>query len=156
MTDIPSFSIGLIFLLILAGWIVSEVISRNEKDIKNQYAKQLDKLNNEKSELQKSLAKENVRYTRVKEECEYLSEFVDNIPTLKVNHGNLSKELSCVSENIQALRLKLNNRDYASNPCAESILNILCEYFPTEVDNEAKRSVKLTENFSRIKGMMDS
>ena len=154
MTDIPSFIIGLIFLLILAGWVVSEIISRNEKDIRKQYATKLGELNNEKSELLKSLAKENVRYTRVKEECEYLSEFVDNIPTLKVNHTNLSKELISVSENIQALRLKLNNRDYVTNPCAESILSILGEYFPTEVEKEAKKSMKLSENFNRIKGIM--
>lgn len=144
-----------VFILMIGGWIISEIIAKNEKEIEQQYSKRLKQLKKEKSVLIKSLTKVESRRVGISEECDSLKSFEAEIPSLKKNNKHSSNELVCLYENINTLRVKLQNREYYSNPLADEALNILKAYFPNKEEQKANKQERVRGAFDRIKNSID-
>jgi len=154
MDNIPIIFIIIIFLLILAGWIIAEVISKNARNLNKINSTEMKRLIKEKASLETSLNKEIKRSESVSEELAVMREFEATIPTLKKNHNQLTKDHSRSLENIDKLRVKLKKREYSSNPVTSDVLVILEEYFPNEQERQSLEDEKLKGTFSRIKNSL--
>jgi len=154
MDNIPIIFIVFIFLLVLIGWIISEVISRNLKKTNKTHSKEMNILMKEKARLEASLIKENKRCALINEEYDAMREFEATIPTLKKNYKQLKKEFSRSNEYIDKIRVRLKKREYSSNPVTSDVLVILEEYFPNEQEKKSNEDEKLKGTFSRIKNSM--
>jgi len=154
MDNIPTIFIIIIFLLILAGWIIAEVISKNARNLNKINTTEMKRLIKEKASLETSLDKEIKRSASVSEELAVMREFEATIPTLKKNHNQLTKDHTRSLENIDNLRVKLKKREYSSNPVTSDVLVILEEYFPNEQERQSLEDEKLKGTFSRIKNSL--
>ena len=146
-----TYLIFFIFVLIIGGWILSEVISRKAKKLEKVYSKELKVLNKEKEDLIKSISKEDTRYTRIKKECEELRAFEETIPTLRKNHTQLIADLNHTQLKIDELRVKLNSKEYSGNPVVHDVIQIIEEYSPNSEDRKMKNEDKIRQTFNSIK-----
>ena len=140
----------------IGGWIISEIISRNEKETLRQYTKKLTELKNEQSELQKSINKKRHSYNNVKIESDELKHFLSTVPEMKINHAKMTTKLEFTLNQVHLIRTKLKNREYSNNPFTKNALMLLVEYFPTEEEKNLKSQAELAGTFSRIKSNLDS
>ena len=154
MSNATIISIVIIFILVMIGWIVAEIISRNARNLNKANSTEVKKLIKEKESLEASLNKEIKRRENVSEELDTMREFQTKIPTLKKNHNQLTKDHSRSLEVIDNLRAKLKKREYSSNPVTTDVLVILEEYFPNEHERQILEAEKLKGTFSRIKNSM--
>ena len=146
-----SFLIFFIFVFIIGGWVLSEVISRNSKKIEKLYSKKMNELNKEQESLKKSIAKEDIRFTRVKKECDELRAFEETIPTLRKNHTQVIANLKHAYLSIDKLRVKLNSKEYSGNPVVHDVMVIIEEHSPNSEDRKLKNEEKMRQTFSSIK-----
>lgn len=155
MDNVPSFVVYIILFFAIVGWLVSEIISRKIKQIESIYIDRIKLLKKEKTKLESSISKQKSRCTRLEEESVPLRESEIAAPALKKNHHNLSNELTKFFKSIDLLRVKLNNREYSSNPVTSEALKILEEYCPNEEEQKIHKLNKLQGSFTRIKNSMD-
>ena len=151
MSTMSSFLIFFIFVFIIGGWLLSEAISRKSKKIEKLYSKQMNTLNKEQETLKKSIEKEDVRFTRVKKECDELRAFEETIPTLRKNHTRVISDLKHAYLNIDKIRIKLNSKEYSGNPVVHDVMMIIEEYSPNSEDRQIKDEEKMRQTFNSIK-----
>ena len=143
-------------LLILGGWISSEVISNRTTKSNKKFVKQLTKLDRENSKLQGSLNREVDRYTQIKEEYDKLRDAKAQIRTLEVEYKKLTKQYKRTSNGIDVLRQKVGSKKYSSNSLAKDIKVMLEEQFPSEAQKALTKEEATKDRFKRIKSTMDA
>ena len=156
MNNIPEIAVYIVTFLAILGWICSEIVSRKLKAIEDLYNRRHKLLNKEKLKLEMALAKQRRRSVKIEKDCVPLRESEAAAPVLEKNHKKLSRELTHFHRSLDALRVKLSNRDYSSNPVASDALNILEEFCPNEEERKAIKQTKLASAFTRIKNSMDN
>jgi len=156
MNNIPEIAVYIVFFLAILGWICSEVVSRKLKAIEDLYSRRHKLLNKEKLKLESALAQQRRRSVKIEKDCVPLRESEAAAPILEKSHKNLSRELAQFNKSLDALRVKLSNRDYSSNPIANEALTILEEFCPNEEERKAIKQTKLASAFTRIKNSMDN
>lgn len=151
MSTLTLFAITFVVLLILGGWITSEVISSRTTKSNKKYTKQLALLDRENAKLQKALAKENDRYTMVKEEYDKLRDAKAQIRTLEIDYKKLNKKFKHMSNGIDELRQKVSSKKYHSNSLAKEVIVLLDERFPSDQQRAERETQGTKDTFKRIK-----
>lgn len=154
MSTLTLFAIIFVFLLVIGGWVTSEIISNKTTKTNKKYTRQMALMERENHKLQTALIKENDRYTRIKEEYDQLKDAKSQIRILETDYRKLLKQHNHIEEGLEALRKKTTSKKYSSNSLAKDIIIILDEYSPSDDQKEQNKTEETQDTFKRIKSAM--
>ena len=151
MSTLTTFLFIFVFLLVIGGWITSEVISSKTTKTNKKYAKQLALMERENNKLQVALNNENNRYTHLKDEYDQIKDAKSELRGLNNEVKRLDRQIKRFKEGVEVLRKKTSSKKYSSNSLAKEVATVLDEYAPTDAQKEERRSENTKHTFKRIK-----
>lgn len=154
MSNIVIFLIIFVFLLIIGGWITSEIISGAASKNTKKMARQVAILEAEKLTLQSKLAKSSENYKKVKDQCEKIEDARAQVRTLETNYRKLTNQFKRTSTGIDIIREQISGKKYSSNSLAREVLLLLDEHCPNPDQRKQVKEEKTKDDFKRIKTAM--
>jgi len=155
MSNIVIFLIIFVFLLIIGGWITSEMISGNASKANKKLARQIAILETEKLTLQSELAKSTESYSKVKDQCDRIEDARVQVRALETNYRKLTNQFKRTSAGIDIIREQISGKKYSSNSLAREVLLLLDEHCPNSDQRKQIKEEKTKEDFKRIKTVMN-
>ncbi|HFE37369.1 MAG TPA: hypothetical protein ENK06_02975, partial [Gammaproteobacteria bacterium] len=122
MNNIVLFLTVFIFILVIAGWITSEIISSKTTKANNKLARRAAFLEKENARLESELGKQVEKYTRVREEYDKVKNLKTQMRTVENNYRKLSKQFERTSDGIDIIREEISSNKYSNNSVAKEVL----------------------------------
>ena len=151
MSNITIFFIVFVFLLMIGGWITSEVISNKATKKNKKFRRQVSILEKENDQLQASLTDQIDRYTRIKEEYEKVKDAKTQIRALETDYKRLSNEFEKFNKGVEVLQQKVTSKKYSSNSLAKDLIIMIEELFPSQEKRLENKADDTRQTFKRIK-----
>ncbi len=155
MSNIVIFLLIFVFLLVIGGWITSEIISTTASKNSKKLVQKFAALEKEHLALQNELAKLTNNYTKAKEQSDKIEDARVQVRALESNYRKLTNQFKRTSSGIDIVREKISNKKYSSNSLAGEILSLLDEHCPNEEQRKQLKEEKTKEDFKRIKNVME-
>lgn len=151
MSNITIFFIVFVFLLMVGGWITSEIISSKATKTNKKFRRQVSILEKENTQLQAALTDQIDRYTRIKEEYEKVRDAKAQIRVLETDYKKLSNEFNKFNGGVEVLKQKVSSKKYSSNSLAKDLIGMIDELFPTAEQRLENKADDTRQTFKRIK-----
>jgi len=155
MSNIVIFLLIFVFLLVIGGWITSEIISSTASKNSKKLAQKFIALEKEHLSLQNEITRLTNNYTRAKEQSDKIDDARVQVRALESNYRKLTNQFKRTSSGINIVREKISSKKYSGNSLAGEILSLLDEHCPSEEQRKQLKNEKTKEDFKRIKNVME-
>jgi len=156
MENISTFLIVFIGIVVVVGWISSEMISRKATQATKKSSLRASKLERENNELTIALQKEQERYKRLREEYEKAKEAREQLREFEREYMHLVNAYNRFSANIDDLKKLVTEKKYKSNALSREILSHMERNCPSSETLQKMKDESTKEAFKRIKERMKS
>jgi len=155
MSNISTFLLIFIAILVIAGWISAEMISSKSARANKKSSLRAAKLEKENDQLVQAIAKEQERYQNLRSEYDKAKEARDQIREFEKEYNKMLKSYNRFSDGIDSLREMVSAKKYSSNILSKEVLLHLEEHCPSLDKLAAMRNESTKEVFKRIKKRME-
>ena len=156
MSNLSTFLTVFISVLVIAGWVSSEMISSKARRESKKSNLRLAKLEKENDILTSSASKEQGRYSRLKEEFDKAKEARDQLKEFEREYKQLIKAYNQFSTSIESLRTMVSAKKYKSNALSREVIAHMDENLPNEDKIKMMKEESTRAAFKRIKDRIDT
>ena len=156
MNNLSTFLLVFTGILVIAGWISSEMISSKAARVSKQSNLRLAKLEKENNQLTAESLKSQERYKRLREEFDIAKEARDNLKEFEREYKQLVKSYNQFASNIESLKTMVSAKKYKSNALSREVIAHMNDHFPSEDKLQSMKEESTKAAFKRIKDRMNT
>ena len=154
MSNLSTFLTVFVGILLVGGWITSEMISSKATRATKKSNIRTAKLEKENDQLTASMVKEQERYKRLKEEYDKAKEARDHLKEFEREYKQVVKSYNQFGASIEGLKTLVSAKKYKSNALSREVLEHLDTSCPSEDKLKMMKEESTKAAFKRIKDRM--
>ncbi len=154
--NLGTFLFVFIGILVIAGWISSEMISSKATRASKKVNIRVAKLEKENDQLTTTLTKEQGRYKHLREEYEKAKEARDQLREFELEYKKLVKLYNQFSDSITSLKTLVSAKKYKNNSLSREVITHLDDNCPNDARLQLMKDESTKAAFKRIKERMKS
>ena len=156
MSNLSTFLFIFIGILVVAGWISSEMISSKATRANKKASLRSAKLEKENDQLTQAMSKEKERYNALRKEYDIAKDARDQLKDFEKEYKKLLKSYNNYSTSIDSLTALVSAKKYGSNALSREVLTHINEHCPSQEKRDSMKEESTKAVFKRIKDRMGS
>jgi len=156
MSNLSTFLFIFVGILIVAGWISSEMISSKATKANKKSSIRSAKLEKENNQLTHTLVKEQEKYKGLRTEYEKAREARDQLKEFEKEYKKLVKSYNVYTASVETLKELVSAKKYSSNALSKEVLTHIDTHCPSDEKAQKMKDESTQAAFKRIKERMAS
>jgi len=156
MGNLSTFFFIFVAVLIVAGWISSEMISSKAARANKKSTMRAAKLEKENNQLTQAITREQEKYKHLRAEYEVVKEAKGQIREFEKEYKKVVRVYNKFSDSITSLKEMASAKKYSSNALARDVIAHIEENCPNKSQMNRMKDESTKEVFKRIKKRIDT